>query len=390
MEKLPDGGCVLRSAQAEEKYQQHYQRSQQEEMEKMYHNMENMYEDREDEENCITKKSWSKKEVEHLQSGHEIYEAYKTTKQPDILEGYLSEEQIRMMMDYRRQLQDERRQKLQNEFTKAWADNDKNVKRNVVPLLKLRVLGCSRKDLDTKISMLITVWRPDQGMEHLKEGTRYRVYGLTASTARSRYTESPVQLTLARHGRFQALSLDENILDMVYEPRRPLCVADLRSGTAPYGEADIIGMVINIDHTQFTESGKIQDIVYCVDCNRDVFGVKFWGGNKAVMNSDNLAPGRILCFSNLIDRPPYRSSILPVLEWSSELSLCTQTPQGAGQRGVVTEIQGMIKAAGGCGTFLEECRRILEELLQRKEEAKQPAVTPQVNKHYMTNNQLNR
>ena len=35
---------------------------------------------------CITKKTWSRSDVDHLQTGQEIYEAYNTARQPDILE----------------------------------------------------------------------------------------------------------------------------------------------------------------------------------------------------------------------------------------------------------------------------------------------------------------
>ena len=53
MEKLPDGGSVFRSAQAEEKCQQQHARSQQDRMEKMYHQMEQKFEDLDDEGNVI-------------------------------------------------------------------------------------------------------------------------------------------------------------------------------------------------------------------------------------------------------------------------------------------------------------------------------------------------
>ena len=75
------------------------------------------------EKQYISKKKWSRSEVEYLQSGREIYEALTASRQPDMIEGLLTDRQIGKLMDYKRQLYDEKQQELNSRFQAAWQGN---------------------------------------------------------------------------------------------------------------------------------------------------------------------------------------------------------------------------------------------------------------------------
>ena len=61
-----------------------------------------------------------------------------------------------------------------------------------------------------------------------------------------------------------------------------------------------------------------------------------------------------------------------------EFSTLSQVPQGADQRRMVEDLQGLVKGAGGVRGFVEEGQGMLEEVLQRKQERKMSATTPEV------------
>nr|XP_034317664.1 breast cancer type 2 susceptibility protein homolog isoform X2 [Crassostrea gigas] len=363
MEKLPDGGSVFRTAQAEEKFSQLHQKQQQEAMESLYRKLEKDFDKEDYEESRAVKRQWKESEIEELQSGQEVWEALRTAKRPDIVEGYLSDSQMRLLMDYKQQLHQEKLQRLQNEFQKSWSDEQGA--RNVVPLLKLRVMGLSKKDVDSRISTVISVWRPGQEVLDLKEGQRYRVFSLSASHSRARYSPNSVQLTANRQTKFLPVRVDENLLDLVYEPREVLCACDLKRRQPMFGEVDIVCLIVDIEVTEAGESSRNQEIVYGMDKNGDILGIKFWGGLKAFGLNATLTVGTVVCGSNLQDKFPQRSTILPLVEASMEFSVFTKTPQGAPQKKAHQVLTERIKTAGE-KTLVERGQQLVAELLEKK------------------------
>ncbi|CAG2253075.1 BRCA2 [Mytilus edulis] len=276
MEKLPAGGCIFRSYAAEEKYKQSFQQLQQEKMEKLYQQLESFLLIV---ERCIKRKKFTCKDIEQLSSGEEIYEAINSAKHPDDIQTYLSSNQLELLMEHQRCVQEEKRQKMNTEFQKIWNDGDeKNQQRNVIPLMKVRLVGCCRKDTDSQMSSLLSIWRPTSTHNDLKEGHRYKIYSLSSAPARS--GSGGVQLTATKQTQFKPLALDDNILDMIYEPREVLTKQDIVRKRPTFKEADIVGIVIMVNNTNFEHSGKQQDIVYVADINDDFIGIKFWGGVK--------------------------------------------------------------------------------------------------------------
>ncbi|XP_063432274.1 breast cancer type 2 susceptibility protein homolog isoform X2 [Mytilus trossulus] len=342
MEKLQAGGCIFRSYAAEEKYKQSFQQLQQEKMEKLYQQLESRFEKDNKEERCIKRKKYSCKEIEQLSSGEDIYEAINSAKHPDDIQTYLSSDQLELLMEHQRCVQEEKRQKMNSEFQKIWNDGDeKNQQRNVIPLMKVRLVGCCRKDTDSQMSSLLSIWRPTSTHNDLKEGHRYKAYSLSAAPARS--GSGGVQLTTTKQTQFKPLALDDNILDMIYEPREVLTKQDIVRKRPAFKEADIVGIVIMVNNTNFEHSGKQQDIVYVADINDDLIGIKFWGGVKHCGLSDTLQEGVICCCSNLCDKSNYPSISLPVLDYSTELSVLSQSPQYPSQRKHIDKLKEKLK-----------------------------------------------
>ena len=57
-----------------------------------------------------------------------------------------------------------------------------------------------------------------------------------------------VQLAATRSTQYKPIAVDENFLDMVYEPREVLTVSDVTRGNIQpvYDEVDVVGLVIHV------------------------------------------------------------------------------------------------------------------------------------------------
>ena len=82
--------------------------------------------------------------------------------------------------------------------------------------------------------------------------------------------------------------------------------------------------------------------------------------------SSTLTVGSLFCGSNLLDKFPYRSSFLPIIEASMEFSVFTKSPQGASQRKAHQVLTDRIKTAGE-KTLVERGQQLVSELLERKQ-----------------------
>lgn len=57
---------------------------------------------------------------------------------------------------------------------------------------------------------------------------------------------------------------------------------------------------------------------------------------------DVLGEGKVFCCCNLMDKSIYRSTILPVVEYSGEFSQITQTARNSSQRKVVDTLKKIV------------------------------------------------
>ena len=66
---------------------------------------------------------------------------------------------------------------------------------------------------------MLSIWRPADDLQNmLKEGHRFKIYNLLASEGRGRSTGG-ISLTTGRTTRYEQMAVDDNLADLIYEPR---------------------------------------------------------------------------------------------------------------------------------------------------------------------------
>ncbi|KAL8609193.1 hypothetical protein ACOMHN_058813 [Nucella lapillus] len=295
MEKLAQGGCVFRTAEMEERVWRKQEDQRQTVVEKLCSQLQTQMEKEEtDSKRAQHKRSLGKKEVESLTSGAEISDAMDTVPHPEELQSMLSSSQMEELLVYRARQREERQQLLNERLQEALNQSSSEGERSVTPLQKFRIVGCCNRDLDSKSDVMVTVWRPGQDWDSVQEGKRYRLYSLTASAPRSQALGRSVELSAGRQTRLRSLRIEENLLDLLFEPREVSCVSDLQQKAVSYGEVDFVGLVISIKTAL-----RGSDAVYAVDSKGDLILIWFWGGLKTFSLQDTLTEGTPFAASNL-------------------------------------------------------------------------------------------
>ncbi|XP_041371024.1 LOW QUALITY PROTEIN: breast cancer type 2 susceptibility protein homolog [Gigantopelta aegis] len=305
MEKVENSTPIFRTAEAEERIQRQFDQSKEEKMEKLYEKIQAQFEREETQEHRRGRKKLGKRDLEGLQSGCEIWEAMESSLHPEELHSWLSVEQQQLMEEFQRTRHEQRQQQLQADFHKAWEEaHGDETTRKVTPVQKIRIAGCARRDIDSKITTIVTIWRPTSDWMDIREGKRYKFFGLVASSPKTRLVSHSVHLTASRQSCIKELPIDENYLDLVYEPREVWKVRDLRCRTPPNKEFDFVGITVDIS----SNSDKKVDTVYVADIDGDLMGIRFWGGVQSFGMSD-LHEGKMFVVKNL------------VLKWSRGLGI---------------------------------------------------------------------
>ncbi|XP_060591856.1 uncharacterized protein LOC132746650 [Ruditapes philippinarum] len=358
MEKLNGGGCVFRTRRCEDRERQEFDTRKQREMEKVYRQMEQTAEKEEKLErrrSGMTK--FKRSDIENLQCGQDIYDAMETAAQPDMIQNYLSDHQLNMLYEYKRQQQEQKQADLNAKFSRAWQEKLETFPERVVtPVLKFRVAGCANRDLDLNTSTILTVWRPSPEITDLQEGHRYKIYSVNTSVSRSKYTGHSIQLTATKQTRFRRMQLNENILDSIYEPREVLWASDIKRRQPPFGELDFVGVIVRIAKSSLND--RICDMVYLADCQLGILAVRFWNGFKN-FGEDLFIVGQVLCCSNLMDKSPYRYSQIPIVEVSPEFTHITNKSQTAAQRKALDRLN---VASKDKTCFMEKADKAIETL----------------------------
>ncbi|XP_076436133.1 uncharacterized protein LOC143275742 [Babylonia areolata] len=295
MERPSHGGCVFRTEEMEDRARRRHQEQQQAVVEKLCSQLQAQME----QEEAHTrrgrhKRSLKKEEVQALTSGADISVAMETVPHPEELQSMLSTSQMDSLLAYRSRQQEEYQQRLNERLQEALKQSSSEGERSVTPLQKFRIVGCCRRDIDSKTDVMLTVWRPGPDWENIQEGRRYRIYGLTASSSRCHSSGRSVELSAGRQARLRALRMEENLLDLVYEPREVSCVSDLRHKGAPHSEVDFVGLVVSIK-----TAVRGSDAVYAVDTRGDLLLIWFWGGLQTFCVQDTLREGAAFAASNL-------------------------------------------------------------------------------------------
>lgn len=327
----------------------------------------------------VKSKKFTRTELENLQTGEEIYEALEVAAQPDIAQNYLSDEQMAMLYEYKRQVQEEKQSEMNSKFQRAWQEQLETFpERNVTPVLKFRVAGCSNKDLDHNTSTIVTVWRPSPEISDLQEGHRYKIYSLATSVSRSKYSGHTVQLTATKQTRYRHMELDENVLDNIYEPREVLWVSDMKRRQPHYGELDFVGMIVKIALSNVNE--RSCETVYLADCQTAVLAVRFWNGYKS-FGEDLFRDGAVLCCSNLMDKSSYRNQQVPTVEATTEFTQISNKPQNSAQRKALEKLNSSTKDKKA---FTAKALSVLESTTPEKLNQDMPKRLKEINDTFLS------
>jgi len=148
MEKMPDGTNIFRNSRLEEREAKRFEADRHQRREKLFlkiqEEFEKEYRQPETERRRsarFRRRSFSSDHLRLLHDGKEIYEALTQASDPDAVKEYLDERQIRALEDYKCLLQERKCAELQSKFERVWKEQqeERQLQRNVVPLLKVRI-----------------------------------------------------------------------------------------------------------------------------------------------------------------------------------------------------------------------------------------------------------
>ncbi|KAK0041755.1 breast cancer type 2 susceptibility protein isoform X1 [Biomphalaria pfeifferi] len=322
MEKLKDGGCVFHTAEEEDKLRQKHEAQREAEMEKMYSSLE-----KERKVKCKGKKQnlkkLSRKEIEALWDGQEIAHALENALNSEEIQQLLSSSQTNRLMEYRQRETDRHQEEIKKRLMEAMTQT---TVRNVTPVLKLKVNGVSAVDIDDSVSCLVTVWRPGVEWTSMEEGRRYKLYNMAVSGVRCRSGAGKISLTATRQSRLQLCSINDNLLDMVYEPRQAWIVSELTT-TVPMGnEFDFVGVVI-----QLIPSSRLSQptLLYAADKNGEFLCIKIWSSSQ----TSSLKSSQVFVAYNLVlSTSSHNSTGQSLLTADTRSDLTTMTTNGHSSR----------------------------------------------------------
>nr|KAI8748741.1 breast cancer type 2 susceptibility protein-like protein isoform X1 [Biomphalaria glabrata] len=322
MEKLKDGGCVFHTAEEEDKLRQKHEAQREAEMEKMYLSLQ-----KERKVKCKGKKQnlkkLSRKEIEALWDGQEIAHALENALNSEEIQQLLSSSQTNRLMEYRQRETDRHQEEIKKRLMEAMAET---TVRNVTPVLKMKVNGVSAVDIDDSVSCLVTIWRPGSEWTSMEEGRRYKLYNMAVSGVRGRSGAGKISLTATRQSRLQLCSINDNLLDMVYEPRQAWSVSELTS-TMPMGnEFDFVGVVV-----QLIPSSRLSQptLLYAADKNGEFLCIKFWSSSQ----TSSLKSSQVFVAYNLVlSTSSHNSTGQSLLTADTRSDLTTMTTNGHSSR----------------------------------------------------------
>ncbi|XP_013410019.1 breast cancer type 2 susceptibility protein homolog [Lingula anatina] len=355
MEKLPNGSNVFRCGRMEERESKKFEQTRQERMERLLARIQADVELKSSDKSTKRKRRSVKLthvQISNLTTGKEIYDAIQNAPDPTSIEMELSEAQICALNEHRCRLQMDQQAEVQAQVRKALQDteNEQSSMRNVTPLLKVRVAGCSNSDVDAGMNTFLTVWRPsDEVIQMLQEGKRLKIYNLSASGARVKNCPCEVQLSACRGTKYMESQIEENFKDLIFEPREVYEFSELCSHSVrpAYSEVDVVGFVVHVTdsgdtYSACSRSGGCMQTVYFVDNTEEFLEVKFWGGLKALGVDDLLTKGTLVAVTNLQWRGESRSSV--PCYFASEMCHFTTRPKDEHLKSAVEKLQSVISS----------------------------------------------
>ncbi|CAH2225099.1 breast cancer type 2 susceptibility [Pelobates cultripes] len=328
MEKTANGLYVFRNERAEEKEAEKHSANQQKNLEILFGKIQAEFEQQEasgTRRNGLRRRSLNRQQISALQDGAEIYEAIQAESDPGYLESCLSGEQLRALNHHRQALNDKKQAQIQAEFRKAIESSEQGpngcAKRDVTPVLKMRLVDYKDQSRDT--AYILNIWRPlPDVVTLLKEGVRFKMYNLATSHSKGKSEAADVQLTMTKKTQFQLLQSSQDIMVHLYSPREVIRLNRFLdpSFRAPYGEVDLVGLVIST-----CKKTGAAPIVYLSDETHTLLAVKFWTDLGTLALEEITKPNSVIAASNLRWRSECISGV-PTL-YAGDLSTISSNPK---------------------------------------------------------------
>ncbi|KFU90182.1 Breast cancer type 2 susceptibility protein, partial [Chaetura pelagica] len=361
MEKTSSGSYVFRNSRAEEREAAKHAEDQQKKLEALFAKIQAEYEKHEEATSRRTLRSHivTRQQIHNLQDGAELYEAIQNASDPDYMEGYLNEDQLKALNAHRQLMNDKKKTQIQEEFKKALesAEQEENgcSKRDVSTVWKLCVVDYRKQEKHRGV--ILSVWRPLlEVCSLLKEGGRYRIYQLSTSQSKGRSDSTNIQLTATKKTQYLQLSVSQEMLVQIYFPRRALKFTSLSdpSFQPPCAEVDLAGVVVSVSRTGFTTT------VYLSDESCNLVAVKIWTDLRHFAIEDVVVPHSFISASNLQWQSEFRSGI-PVL-LAGDLSVFSASPKENYLQEKVNELRSSIE---NVASFCSDAESKLMNLLRR-------------------------
>ncbi|NXU84665.1 BRCA2 protein, partial [Xiphorhynchus elegans] len=361
MEKTSAGSYVFRTSRAEEREAARHAEDQQKKLEALFTKIQAEYEKHEERTIRRTPSSRivTRQQIHNLQDGAELYEAIENASDPGCMEGYLSEDQLKALSAYRQLMNDKKQTRIQEEFKKALesAEQEENgcSKRDVSAVWKLCVVDYRKQEKHTGV--MLSIWRPLLDVcSLLKEGSRYRIYQLSASQSKGRSDSTNIQLTATKKTQYLQLSVSQKMLAHIFFPRKALKFTSLLdpSFQPPCAEVDLVGVVVSVSRTGFTT------MVYLSDESYNLVAVKIRTDLRHFAVEDIVVHCSLISASNLQWHSEFRSEI-PVL-LAGDLSVFSASPKESYLQEKLNELRSMIE---NVASFCSDAESKLTNLLRR-------------------------
>ncbi|NXF08075.1 BRCA2 protein, partial [Smithornis capensis] len=361
MEKTSAGSYIFRNSRAEEREAAKHAEDQQKKLEALFAKIQAEYEKHEERTTRRTPRSCivTRQQIHNLQDGAELYEAIQNASDPGYMEGYLSEDQLKALSAYRQMMNDKKQTQMQEEFKKAFesAEQESNgcSKRDVSAVWKLFVVDYRKQEKHKGV--ILSIWRPLLDIcSLLKEGSRYRIYQLSASQSKGRSDSTNIQLTATKKTQYLQLLVSQDMLAQIFFPRKVLKFTSLLdpSFQPPCAEVDLVGVVVSVSRTGFTT------MVYLSDESYNLVAVKIWTDLRHFAIEDIVVRCSLISASNLQWQSEFRSEI-PVL-LAGDLSVFSASPKEDYLQEKLNELRSMIE---NVASFCSDAESKLMNLLQR-------------------------
>ncbi|XP_025964628.2 breast cancer type 2 susceptibility protein isoform X3 [Dromaius novaehollandiae] len=373
MEKTSTGSYVFRNSRAEEREAARHAEDQQKKLEALFAKIQAEFEKHEERASrrALRSRIVTRQQIHNLQDGAELYEAIQSASDPGYMEGYLSEDQLKALNAHRQVMNDKKQAQIQAEFKKAVESAEQEEhgcsKRDVSTVWRLCVVDYRKQEKHKGV--ILSIWRPLLDVcSLLKEGSRYRIYQLSASQSKGRSDPAKIQLTATRKTQYLQLPVSQEMLSQIFFPRKALTFTSLLDPSfhPPCAEVDLVGVVVSVGKTGFTT------LVYLSDENYNLVAVKIRTDLKHLAIEDIVVRSSFISASNLQQQSELRSEI-PMLS-AGDLSVFSASPKENYLQEKFNELRSAIE---NVDSFCSDAERKLMNLLRRN-----GPLTPNLPKRY--------